>query len=351
MRYYTKQHKYYCGIDLHSKVMYVCVVDVGGAVLEHRNIGSNPKEFLEIITPYREDVVVAVECMFCWYWIADLCAEEGISFVLGHAQYMKVIHGGKAKNDKIDSLKIAMLARSGMFPESYVYPREMRGVRDLMRRRSFFVQRRSELYAHVQMTYQQFNFSPPGTKIAYLKNREALEKPFKDAATVFAVEADLEMIEHYSTLIQRLERRIEKLSRQWSANQLALSLLQTIPGIGPILSATILYEVHDIRRFPTVQHFASYARLVKPEKTSAGKKTGSGGAKIGNAHLRWAFGEAVMLFMRDQQKGKAYIKQLQKKHSKSKAMTILAHRLGRAAYFMLLRSTPWDEAQFFAQVA
>jgi transposase len=184
MRYYTRQHKYYCGIDLHSKMMYVCVIDAQGAVLLHRNINSNPKEFREAIAPYRDDVVVAVECMFCWYWLADLCADEGISFVLGHAQYMKVIHGTKAKNDKIDSLKIAMLARSGMFPESYVYPREMRGVRDLMRRRSFFVQRRSELYAHVQMTYQQFNFSPPGTKIVYRKHRDALEKPFKDKATL-----------------------------------------------------------------------------------------------------------------------------------------------------------------------
>lgn len=350
MRYYNEQHKYYCGIDLHSKVMYVCILDGTGAVLVHKNMPANPQEFLAVIKPYREDVIVAVECMYCWYWMADLCAEEGIAFVIGHAQYMKAIHGGKAKNDKIDSLKLAMLVKGGMFPESYVYPKEMRGVRDLMRRRSFFVDRRTELYAHVQMTYQQFNLPAPGTKLAYQKHRKVLDKPFSDAATLASVDADLEMIEHYSTLIRKLEYQIEKYSHQWCNNSLALALLQTIPGIGPILSATILYEIHDIQRFPTVQHFASYSRLVKPNHSSAGKIIGSGKSKIGNPHLRWAFGEAVMLFMRDE-KGKAYINKLTKRFSKSKAMTICAHKLGRAAYFMLLRGKSFDEAQFFAEAA
>lgn len=145
MRFYKNQHTYYCGIDLHSKVMYVCVMNQAGAVLVHRNIPANPERLLKILEPYRDGVVVGVECMYCWYWLADLCADEGIPFVLGHALYMKAIHGGKAKNDKIDSEKIALLLKGGMFPEAYVYPKEMRGTRDLMRRRSFFVRKRPEL--------------------------------------------------------------------------------------------------------------------------------------------------------------------------------------------------------------
>ncbi len=107
MRFYTKNHAHYCGIDLHAKTMYLCILDGEGQILLHRNVRSRPEAFLEAVAPYRDDLVVAVECMFTWYWLADLCRSEGIEFVLGHALYMKAIHGAKAKNDKIDAFKIA----------------------------------------------------------------------------------------------------------------------------------------------------------------------------------------------------------------------------------------------------
>ena len=107
MRFYTRTHKHYCGIDLHARSMYLCILDAQGEILLHRNFKAEPQAFLSAVAPYREDLVVAVECIFTWYWLADLCAEEGIAFVLGHALYMKAIHGGKAKNDRIDAHKIA----------------------------------------------------------------------------------------------------------------------------------------------------------------------------------------------------------------------------------------------------
>ena len=100
MRFYNRPHQYYCGIDLHVKTMYVCILDGAGQVLVHRNVPSTPAAFLEVVAPYRDGLVVAVECMFTWYWVADLCAAEGIAFVLGHLA-MNAIHGGKP-NDKID---------------------------------------------------------------------------------------------------------------------------------------------------------------------------------------------------------------------------------------------------------
>jgi len=93
MRFYTRQHRHYCGVDLHARSMYVCVLDRDGNVLVSKNIPSAPEPFLELIAPYREDLAVAAECMFTWYWLADLCAREGIVFVLGHALYMRAIHG------------------------------------------------------------------------------------------------------------------------------------------------------------------------------------------------------------------------------------------------------------------
>ena len=97
MRFYTKQHRYYCGIDLHARSMYVCILDPQGEILLHKNMPCAPELFLKAIAPYREDMAVAVECIFTWYWLADLCSKENIAFVLGHALYMKAIHGGKAK--------------------------------------------------------------------------------------------------------------------------------------------------------------------------------------------------------------------------------------------------------------
>src|SRR5438094_7183053 len=116
---------------------------------------ADPDSFLKAITPFRDQIVVAVECIFSWYWLADLCAREGIAFVLGHALYMKAIHGGKAKNDKIDAQKIAVLLRGGVIPQAYVYPQDMRSTRDLLRRRIHLMRKRAELLTHVQQTNSQ----------------------------------------------------------------------------------------------------------------------------------------------------------------------------------------------------
>ena len=103
MRFYTQQHQHYCGIDLHARKMYVCILNSIGKIVLHKNIKTDPEILFEILFPFLPEVVVGVECMFSWYWIADLCREHCIPFILGHALYMKAIHGGKTKNDKIDS--------------------------------------------------------------------------------------------------------------------------------------------------------------------------------------------------------------------------------------------------------
>src|SRR4030067_249597 len=181
MNFYTKQHKFYCGIDLHTKNMFVCILDTSGNVRVHQNIQTNPEALLCIIAPFREDIVIAVECMFTWYWIADLCIQENIPFVLGHALYMKAIPGGKAKNDKIDSLKIATLLRGGMIPQSYVYPARMSAPRALLRRSNHFIRERAELFAHIQNTRSQYNLPDPLGCIAKPQNRVGIIERFNDS--------------------------------------------------------------------------------------------------------------------------------------------------------------------------
>ena len=344
MRFYTKQHQFYCGVDLHARSMYICILDQAGQILLHRNLPAEPDAFLEAIKPYREDIVVCAECMFSWYWLADLCGGENIPFVLGHALYMKAIHGGKAKNDKIDSRKIAALLKAGLIPQAYVYPPEMRATRDLLRRRHYLMRRRADLLGHIQNTNAQYNLPEFGRKIAYKTHRTGVAEQFSDPDVSMSVSADLELIDHYDQLMKRLELFILKNARHHDPQ--ALYLLKTVPGIGMILSLAILYEVHDVSRFPTVGDFASYSRLVACAKESAGKHYGTSGRKIGNIHLKWAFSEAAVIFLRANPLGMKYKQRLEHRYGKSKALSILAHRLGRAVYFMLTRERAFDMKQF-----
>jgi len=344
MQFYTKQHKSYCGIDLHARSMYVCVLNQDGDIVMHRNMKASPDTFLRTVAPYRDDLVVAVECVFTWYWLADLCAQEGIPFVLGHALYMKAIHGGKAKNDKIDSQKIAVLLRGGMLPQAYVYPAEMRATRDLLRRRLHLTRQRAELLAHIQNTNSQYNLPEIGKKLAYKANRDGVAERFPDPAVQKSMEVDLALIGYYDHLLSDVELHIVKAAKQHDVQ--TLYLLQTVPGIGKILSLVLLYEIHDIQRCPRVQDFVSYCRLGKCAKESAGKRYGTSGSKIGNAYLKWAFSEAAVLFLRDNPAGQQYLARLEKKYGTGKALTVLAQKLGRAVYDMLRRNTGFDMDHF-----
>ena len=340
MRFYTQQHKHYCGIDLHAKAMYVCILDQSGTKRVHKNLPTTPEAFLRAIAPYREDLVVGVECIFTWYWLADLCQQEGIAFVLGHALYMKAIHGGKAKNDKIDAHKIAVLLRGGRFPLAYVYPPEMRATRDLLRRRCHLMRKRAELLAHIQNTNSQYNLPEIGKKLAYKANREGVEEHFPEPSVRKTIELDVALIDHYDKLLGEVELYITRTAKGHDPQSFAR--LQSVPGIGQILALVILYEIQDITRFPRVQDFLSYGRLVKCAKESAGKRYGLSGKKIGNPQLKWAFSEAATLFLRQSQPGKAYFAKLERKHGKGKALTVLAQKLARAVYFMLSRHQAFD---------
>jgi len=344
MRLYTRTHKHYCGVDLHARSMYVCIMHHEGQVLLHRSLGCDPVEFLRVISPYRDDLVVAVECVYSWYWLADLCAKEGVAFVLGHALYMRMIHGAKAKNDRIDSRKTVGLLRGGLMPQAYAYPQKMRATRDLMRRRLHFVRHRGQLLAHIQMTYHQYNRESPGKRITYRSNRTGVGEGFEDGSVNDSLAADLALTNHYELVIQQLELAVLRQARHHDPN--SYRLLRSIPGIGRVLALTILYEIHDIRRFGRVQEFASYSRLVKCQQSSAGKVKGTGGEKIGNPYLKWACSEAAVLFLAKCAPGKRLFARLERKHGKGKALSVLAHKLGRAIYFMLTRNRAFDLERF-----
>jgi transposase len=325
--------------------MHICIVDQAGQTRVHQNVPASPAGFLELVGPYREDLVVAAECMFTWYWLADLCQAEGIPFVLGHALYMKAIHGGKTKNDKIDSEKIARLLRGGMLPVAYVYPREMRATRDLLRRRMQLVRSRGEALAHVQNTFSQYNLSAPEKKLIFAANRAGVAAQFTDESVRRSVEVDLALAAHLDEQVRSLELFLQRHAKVHDPQ--TYQLLQTVPGIGKTLALVLLYEIHDIRRFGGVGPFVSYCRLVRCSHESAGKKSPGKGKKIGNAHLRWAFGETTCLMLREIPAAKTLVARLEKKHGKAKALSILAARIARTVYWMLKRKEAFDVKRFF----
>src|SRR5262244_1419746 len=203
-----------------------------------------------------------------------------------------------------------------MLPMAYVYPPEMRASRDLLRRRMYLMRKRSELLAHVQNTNSQYNLPEIGKKIAYKANRQGVAERFSDPSVQRSIEVDLKLMDHYDQLLTDLELYIVRTAKEHDAH--AFYRLRSVPGIGKILALVILYEIHDINRFPTVQDFVSYARLVKCAKESAGKRHGTSGKKIGNVHLKWAFSEASVLFLRGNPAAQRYLDRLTSKHGKPK---------------------------------
>lgn len=343
MKYYISTTEFNCGIDLHGREMYICLVDREGNKLVHTNIkGNDFNFFLKKVAPYRQSLTVCCECTFNWYWLADACENAGLIFVLAHALYMKAIHGGKNKNDRIDSEKIAHLLRSNLVPPAYVYPAAKRPVRALLRQRMSYVWKRAELLTHVTMNQLAEGKEPvKHTPVDRGPWEERLMTAYaKSPLHQLSAKADLHMIKAYDVMIDKLETELLKITKRDSWKE--FTIIQSVPGIGNILALNILYEMDSVERFPSVKDFSSYCRLVKGSVASAGKIKGTRGAKLGNPYLRWAFGEAAVLAKRSHSTIRSYAQQLEGKHGKFKGNAILANKLARAIYHMLKNGTAFD---------
>jgi transposase len=351
MKYYTSTTEFNCGIDLHAHQMYACLMDRQGKKLVHTNIRDNDFQFfLKLVAPYRHDLTVCCECMFGWYWLADACQAANLTFVLAHALYVKAIHGGKSKNDRIDSEKLAHLLRSNLIPPSFVYPKEMRPLRALLRQRTFFVWSRTDHLARLQS--HQLAHNRPTLPARNCYNRDPWEQTLlsreENPASQLVLTNELAIVRHFDTQITAIETQLQRFTKQIACRD--YTLLQSLPGIGQNLGATLLYEIGDIDRFPSVKDFLSYCRLVKGTVASAGKIKGLRGAKLGNPYLRWAFGEAAVIAKRDHHVIRPLAQRLESRMggNKFKANTVLAIKLARAVYFMLKNKTVFDPERLIA---
>jgi transposase len=226
-----------------------------------------------------------------------------------------------------------------------IYPKEKRATRDLLRRRMFFVHHRAALLSHITNTNTQYNNVPIKANLLRASNREGIEDRFEHDAVRQSIIADKYLLDHYHRVILDIESAVMRHAKADDAY--ALHLLRSIPGIGPVLALTILYEVGDIERFPKVGNFISYSRLVKCAHESAGKRSKGGHNKIGNAHLKWAFSEAAVLLIRERDEAKRLHQSLSAKYGRAKSLSIIAQKLGRLVFHILKYRMPFDEKRFF----
>ena len=347
MQYANISHKYnyFCGGDMHSKTTYFVVLDRSGNCVRKSNLSNCFLSFNEFIKPYSDQVVVGVESNFNYPWLFDGCSKQSIPFFLGHAPYMRAISGNKKKNDRLDAHTIANLMRTNYFPIGYAYPREIRIVRDLLRRRHFFVRQRSGLITHSKLTfYQQGIYDNKASVFKNKEDRENLSAQLEETDLRLNVDTNIKVMDFLDETIDYLEKTIKQRVKEEHIKPYAL--LQTIPGVGEMTSLIIIYETCDINRFKTNQKYASYCRVVKPERMSNGIFKKGKNAKMGNPYLKWAFGGILHNARMSAEEIDTYYIRLEKKYGKRKARAIMAHKFNTAAWFILKRQTPFDMDKF-----
>jgi transposase len=314
-------------------------------VLYCKRHANRLEDILVVLRAHQDSgCVVAVESTYNWYWLIDGLKAEGFDVRLANSAALPQYDGLKYSDDETDAIKLARLLARGLLPEGYIYPVEERGVRDLLRRRLVLVRTRAQqLIAIDGLLARHLGASMTGVSLKRL-----------DAAALHALplseEAALQALAHLRVR-QTLDHEIAALEKHLKtrlAERADVRLLQTVPGIGSILAATIALEVGDIGRFANAGCFASYCRLVASTRISNGKVKGHGNAKCGNRYLAWAFMEAALFAKRWSPQAQSFYRRRSSKRHKLIALKALAHKLARACYHLLKERTPFDPARCFA---
>ena len=348
--FYQVFTKYVCGIDLHAKKMTACVMDKAGKIIKKKVIPCQVQSVMDFLLPWEKDITVGVESTYNWYWLVDTLKENNIPCCLGHALYIKRKISSKHKSDPVDSRGIADLLRTNQFPPAYAYPKEMRTIRDLLRRRHFFVRKRASTFTHFQNSLHQDGcIEPLRNKLQYKSTRWSLVDKTNNTDLQKILTADLEYIAALDNLVDDLNKTI--INKAIHHDRKHYEALQTIPGCGKITALTILYETHTIHRFRTPQCYSSYSRVVRAENESAGKNLGgTSNDKIGNPYLKWAFAEIGYGMIKNYPVISTWHQQQAAVHGKAGAPARLRHKIAVAVYYMMKNDTVFDLDKFLGRI-
>jgi transposase len=337
----------YGGVDLHARRSQVCVIDQDGKVLVNRKVPNRIDEILAILEPYGKEIPVAVESTFNWYWLVDALQDAGHEVHLGHPLKLAMISKAKTKTDRLDAFKLARLLRSGDFPEAYIYPREARPIRDLVRQRGKLVKWRAREYSALRHRLYRHGFLDHDRNSAKAMTDEELETFFDDPRTLELLRLERERVRLLSAQIATLDAAIVRESR----DEPGLELLRRIPGLGNALAPVIFYESGDISRFASPKHYSSYCRAVTGCAESDGKSKNPRGRKQGNAHLKSAFSQAAVHAARCDERARRFrdrhLARRSGKGAKPIANAILAHRLAVAVFQVLCHGKEFEHQLIF----
>ena len=337
--------KLYTGFDLHSSNSYVGIIDEQGKRAFNRKLPNDPAVIVDTLRPFRKDITdIAVESTYNWYWLVDLLMAEGYRVHLANPSAIQKYTGLKYSDDRHDAFWLAEMMRLGILPEGYIYPKEDRPIRDLLRKRSHLVKLRTSLIISLQNIVSRNN----GIKLkvgdvkALKTDRVApLLADNDDLALAGKVSKEtIDFLTHQVKAIEHVVERKVKLRDPYDR-------LLDVPGIGKILALTIMLETGPISRFEKVGNFVSYCRKVSSKWVSNDKAKGKGNKKSGNKYLAWAFSEAAEFARRLHDESRAYYNRKMQRTNFMTAHNALAHKLARASYYIMRDHVPFMTKKLF----
>lgn len=338
---------FYCGMDLSARDCQVCVIDENLALLVQQKVRNELSRILRLIEPFKEHLQIVVESTFNWYWLVDGLQEAGYNVCLAHTLGLYMITGAKVKTDRRDALALAKLLKAGMIPKAYIYPKDTRPLRDLLRCRSNLVTLRGAEYGGLRRLLLRHGLLAHSRNDIKQTAADDLERWFAHPLVRLHGQQELARIDLYTQQIATLETQILATVQ----DRPEFHRLLTVPGIGKILAMTIFYEIGQIDRFQDAREFSSYCRVV-PGVAQSGPVTRRGRhAKQGSPHLKWAFSQAAVYAVRYHPKIRRYFDRHLGRHrgkgGKLIAYNIIAHKLAQAAYHVLRDGTVYQEELLF----
>jgi len=336
--------KTYAGIDLHSSNNFIGICDQNDTRLYGKRHSNRLDEVLRALEPFKETIRgVVVESTYNWYWLVDGLQAHGYKVHLANPSAIRVYEGMKYTDDKWDSFWLSHLLRLGLLAEGYIYPKETRPVRDLMRRRTLFVkQRTTQILSLQSMIARNRGLDFPGNSVKRFKEKFA-DELFDEQYLVFTAKNQIATIQFFGERISAIEKEIlsvAKLKKEFE-------MLLTIPGVGDILALTIMLEVGDIGRFPKVGNHSSYSRCVSSKRISNGKKKGQNNRKNGNKYLAWAYVEAANFARRYCPKAQKFYQRKLAKTNRIVATKSLSNKIARGSYYIMRDQVPYDADKLF----
>ena len=323
----------YAGCDLHGNSNLIGIVDGEGKRVFKKKLSNDFSLVRDTLKLFQEELVgIAVESTYNWYWLVDALMEEGYKVHLANPAAIQQYSGLKHADDKHDAFWLAEMLRLGILPEGYIYPKEERPVRDLLRKRGHLVRLRTSLILSLENIISR-NF---GSKLSInhvkgLRNDRVTPLFEGNEDLALAGRVSKETIDFLTHQIRQIEGVVEKRIQLKEAYRYLL----TIHGVGKILGLTIMLETGPIGRFETVGDYTSYCRKVPSQWISNGKRKGSGNRKNGNKYLSWAYAEASDFARRYHPESRAYYNRKMQQSNPAVAHSALSHKLARAAYYIM----------------